>query len=104
MKIFLLTRTDEESYEGQYVSAVVCALDAEDARLIHPADYEDWEVSDDHNNYYNWPLRRYVVATQIGEAVVGVKRGVIMAEYRPEAPKEGTRKLTRKGGPRIVEF
>lgn len=77
MKLFLIYQEYNVSYDV-FENAVVVAKDEEDAKLIHPGNYnmsiKDWKT--------NWcPGPEYVKVQYLGEADSSVKRGVICAAF-----------------------
>ena len=79
MNLYLISQ-NVDAYDI-YTSAVVCAKNETDARMIHPSKYvENWDgVSNERGD---WCKAKDVQVKLIGEAVLGTKRGVIHAAYR----------------------
>jgi hypothetical protein len=77
MKIFLISQTKRRGYDT-YDSAVVCALDGEDAITIHPNGGENEEY---HHPFSTWAPPKDVDVEYLGEAGSNVERGVICASF-----------------------
>jgi len=81
MKLFLISQGINNDYDT-YDSAVVAAIDANDAKLIHPYNNNnilEYEYSADA--WVNDP--KYVIAEYLGEARKGMSRGVICSSFNP---------------------
>ena len=77
MKIYKIWQRDNSGYDT-YDSAVVCAVDEDDARSIHPG---GGVCIDETVNYDSWVTKSKVVVECIGEAYGDVKRGVIVSSF-----------------------
>ena len=71
MKLFKISQNENNGYDT-YDSAIVCAENEEEARKIHPA---DWNSND------GWCDTEYVKVEYIGEANEIIKKGVIVSSY-----------------------
>ena len=72
MNLYLISQHTNCKYDT-YDSAVVAAVDADDAKTIHPSG--DW-------NWGGWcDSPTEVTAKLIGMAAPGVERGVVLASY-----------------------
>ena len=78
MKLYLIWQEVNNDYDT-YDSAVVAALDEEDARSINPQsiNFDDWEFID----YNTWTERENVKVEYIGEAADNIERSVICASF-----------------------
>ena len=76
MKLYLLTQSEENSYDT-YDSVVVAAKDEATAKTIHPSDPASWgSIS---RSWCKAP--KAVTARLIGTAVKGTPQGVILASF-----------------------
>lgn len=77
MKLWLLSQDENTGYDT-YDSVVVAAKSEEEARLILPSEYQNWE---DGCNY-SWVNDPKLVKVElIGTAVRGTKVGVVLASF-----------------------
>ena len=77
MKLFLISQDYNVTYDV-FENAVVAATDEEDAKLIHPGNYNT------PRRYWagNWcPGPEYVKVKYLGEADSSIERGVICASF-----------------------
>ncbi len=77
MKLYKLTQDVNDDWDT-YDSCVVCAVDEEDAKTISPDGYE---TPIKQPEYTSWCTIKDVKVEYIGEAVEGLKRGVIVASF-----------------------
>jgi hypothetical protein len=78
MKLWIIKQNMNNDYDT-YSDAVVCADTEEEARLIHPNGYDDWDGTD--NTFSTWCGYKDVVVEYIGEAKEGLKKGVVCASF-----------------------
>lgn len=88
MKIYKISQTENNDYDT-YDSAVVCAENEEEARLMHPdgaynyreekSEEERWKKAD--RPYGTWAKKEYVKVELLGEAKEGLKIGVIIDSF-----------------------
>ena len=78
MKLYRIWQEVNNKFDT-YDSAVVAALDEEDARSINPEsiNFDDWEFKD----YSTWTERENVKVEYIGEAADNIERSVICASF-----------------------
>ena len=78
MKLYLIWQEVNNDYDT-YDSAVVAALDEEDARSINPQsiNFDDLKFKD----YTTWTERENVKVEYIGEAADNIERSVICASF-----------------------
>lgn len=79
MKLFLLSQTANDDYDT-YDSAVVCAVDEEDARNIHP-DGHEYTTERENDRWGSWARKSEIRIVELGEALPSVKQGVVCASY-----------------------
>lgn len=75
MKLYKLTANIEQTF-ASVAACIVCASDANDARLIHPLD--NWYSS----HWASGPAD--VTAEEIGEALPTIPRGVVLVDRNSE--------------------
>lgn len=76
MKLFKLTNPKcKGAYSDTFDSAIVCAENADEARIIHPNDDDTWDA------YSTWCEYKEVIVEEIGEANQSIKKGVVLASY-----------------------
>ena len=76
MKLYLLTRPDEQSAEyEEFIGAVVAADTAEEARRIHPGEADGTT----HARYWITPDK--VIVKLIGQADPSIPRGVVLDSF-----------------------
>jgi len=81
MKLFKIERNNEVDWD-EFDGAVVCAIDEEDARSIHPNGYGDAvPKTKKDETYSSWVIQDDVILTYLGEAKEGLKRGVILSSF-----------------------
>ena len=78
MKLYRIWQEVNNDYDT-YDSAVVAALDEEDARSINPESirFDDYELMDSSS----WTERENVKVEYIGEAADNIERSVICASF-----------------------
>jgi hypothetical protein len=77
MNLYLISQTDRNDYDT-YDSAVVAAENEEDARKIHPGEYEEWTT----HSYRTWASSPDLVTVRlIGQAAPGIETGVVLASF-----------------------
>lgn len=76
MKLYRIYQTVNKGYDT-YSDAVVCAVDEEDAKTIHPDD--ESKVKEDED--FEWCPLKDVQVQYIGEADDKIERGVIVSSY-----------------------
>ena len=76
MNIYLISQDVNTGYDT-FDSAVVCAVSEEDARDIHPYEYEHWG----NKERGTWCFRNEVKVDLIGVAKRGAKREVICSSF-----------------------
>jgi len=64
---------------GTYDSAVVCAENEDEARMIHPNGCEDWDGEDE--DFSSWRAAKDVRVEIIGTAANNLPKGVIVASH-----------------------
>jgi len=81
MKLFLLTQSENSGYDT-YDSAVVCAVDEESAKKIHPSGHDSkwWQRPNERYSSWATSLDR-VHAQYLGEALDAILPGVICASF-----------------------
>jgi hypothetical protein len=79
MRLWLISQDVYNDYDT-YDSAVVAAETEEEARFIHPSEYEE-EWNGISGKYDSWPNADNVKAVCIGIAVEGTNKGVICASF-----------------------
>jgi hypothetical protein len=78
MNLYLISQTVNNDYDT-YDSAVVCAENEEDAKMIHPGGEEGWSS---HRKFYNpWCAVEEVRCKLIGSAMDDQERGVVCASF-----------------------
>uniref|UniRef100_A0A6M3LX54 Uncharacterized protein n=1 Tax=viral metagenome TaxID=1070528 RepID=A0A6M3LX54_9ZZZZ len=81
MKIWLISQSVNGGY-GTYDSAVVVAESEEEAKIINPGGRKKNRNGDRRvNRFKSWCHRKDVTAKLLGEAIKGVKKGVVCASY-----------------------
>ena len=82
MKLFKIWQSVNQKRWDVYEEAVVCALNKEDAKMIHPSGRDmDWD-DDDEDEHGNWVSNpSYVHVEYLGEAQDNLERGVIVASF-----------------------
>lgn len=79
MKLFLIFQTENKDYDT-YDQAVVCAADAEAARMIHPG-REDW-LKPLPRAFTSWAYSpQGVHVALIGDAAPHMKPGIVCASF-----------------------
>ncbi len=80
MNLYLIWQDINEDI-NTYDSAVVCAEDEEDAKMIHPnCNVKDWDG--EANPWDEWCKAKYVEAKFIGTAAEGIKHGVVCTSFK----------------------
>jgi hypothetical protein len=85
MNIYKITRTDNTDGEYDvYVAAVVYAVDARSARLMHPYDGTRIDTAMRRSSTSNaWPVYdKYVKAELIGQCLTEKKQSVVLYDFR----------------------
>lgn len=88
MNIYKITRTDNTDGDYDvYIAAIVYAVDARSARLMHPYDGEridtDMRRLSAKGGSSTWPVYdKYVKAELIGQCLTVNKQKVILADFR----------------------
>ena len=92
LRLFKITRGHPGGYDT-FDSAVVAAVDAEEARKINPNGWEFYDtkqdawvrwstmIRDDFSSGWDWTHINDVTAVEVGVASEGVKKGVVVASF-----------------------
>ncbi len=78
MKLYKLEQDVISGYDT-YNSIIVCAKDADEARLINP---QGDELNDAECGWVDRKDKDKIKVTLLGEAVKGLKKGLILDSYR----------------------
>jgi len=79
MNLYLISQNINEGYDT-YDSAVVCANSKKEARMIHPAEYED-DWNGKSREWDSWCNAENVQVIKIGVAFKKIKKGVVCASF-----------------------
>lgn len=78
MNLYLISQNVSNDYDT-YDSVIVCAETENDARMIHPDEYDDWDGEDEE--FSSWCAAKDVEVKIIGAAANNLKKGVVLASY-----------------------
>ncbi len=76
MNLYLISQTENEDYDT-YDSAVVCAETAAEAKVIHPGDDEEYNLTDINNYKFSWAHPDDEHVKLIGIADKNISKGVV---------------------------
>ena len=84
MNIYLISQTVNRNYDT-YDSAIVCAKNEDDAKLIHPDSGRTWNPEaccwGPYKWDYTWTSPKEVSDMYIGMAKPGMTEGVVLASF-----------------------
>jgi len=81
MNLYLISQNKNRGWDT-YDSAVVCANNEEDARIIHPGGRrKDWHESESYMFTIDWATPANVQVKFIGRASKAIPRGVVCASF-----------------------
>ena len=87
MNIYWIYQTRNLNYDT-YDSAIVCAKNEDDARLIHPDNNNRWNPETKNWTPYQWDrtwtLPYNVSVSYIGIAAPNIREGVVLASFNAE--------------------
>lgn len=86
MQIFKVSQNSDNNPFGEHFSAFVCAAEsAAEARLMDPHSYDGKPFAEWGKKWNKWALSPNQVKVEvIGEAVAGMRRGVICSSWYSE--------------------